>query len=96
MEGFWVTLKIKSSSRPAVQTTSLASLEADAMNWERAARLRAFADAKERQLRAAGELSADQADWLAWARGKADWLDPLVLVSDLILDAPEPRRPGYW
>ena len=29
-------------------------------------------------------------------QGVADWLDPLVLVSDVILDAPEPKRPGYW
>lgn len=27
---------------------------------------------------------------------KADWLDPLIQVSDPILDAPEPKRPGYW
>lgn len=40
--------------------------------------------------------SPDAYDWLAWARAKADWLDPLVLVSDVILDAPEPKRPGYW
>jgi hypothetical protein len=35
-------------------------------------------------------------DWLLWARAKADWLDPVILVSDPILDAPEPKRPSYW
>jgi len=40
-------------------------------------------------------LSAEQSEWLAWARAKADWLNPLVKVSDPILDAPEPNKPGY-
>ena len=84
------------TTRHADEVARFKALEVDATKWERAGKLRAFADAKERQLRAAGELSADQADWLAWARAKADWLDPLVLVSDLILDAPEPKRPSYW
>jgi hypothetical protein len=35
-------------------------------------------------------------DWLEWVRAKADWLDPLIQVSDPILDAPEPKRPSYW
>ena len=84
------------TTRHADEVARFEALEADAANWERAAKLRAFADAKERQLRAVGGPSAEQADWLAWARAKADWLDPLVLVSDVILDAPEPKRPGYW
>jgi len=44
----------------------------------------------------AGELSAAREEWIAWARAKADWIDPLVQVRDVILDAPEPKRPGYW
>lgn len=71
-------------------------LEASAADWERAARLRSFADAVEAAARLAGDLSPDQIAWLAWARAKADWLDPLIQVSDPILDAPEPKRPGYW
>ena len=43
-----------------------------------------------------GGLFQEQLDWLAWVRAKADWLDPLIQVSDPILDAPEPKRPGYW
>lgn len=84
------------TTRRADEAARFKALEADVTNWERAARLRAFADAKEVHLRADGGLSADQAEWLAWARAEADWLDPLVLVSDLILDAPEPKRPSYW
>lgn len=84
------------TARHAHEVARFKQLETDATNWERAARLRAFADAKERLLLAEGELTTDQAGWLAWARAKADWLDPLVLVSDAILDAPEPKRPSYW
>lgn len=71
-------------------------LEAEATGWERAIRLRAYADAVEQRAVANGELAPEVEDWLAWARAKADWLDPLIQVSDPILDAPEPKRPGYW
>lgn len=59
-------------------------------------RLRAFANEVEAQAKLDGELSPECVEWLAWRRAKADWLDPLILVSDPILDAPEPKRPGYW
>lgn len=71
-------------------------LETSAANWERAVRLRMFADKVEAEALQAGGLSPSQVEWLAWARAKADWLDPLIQVSDPILDAPEPTRPGYW
>ena len=58
--------------------------------------LRAFADVVEAQARLVGELSPEYVEWLAWTRAKADWLDPLILVSDPTLDAPEPKRPSYW
>lgn len=61
------------------------------------ARLHAFADAVEQEAARTGSLSAEQLEWLAWARAKADWLNPLVKVSDPVLDAPEPDNPGhYW
>jgi len=81
--------------RRAAEAARFKSLESDATNWERAVKLRAFADAFERNALAAGMLSEEQTSWLAWARAKADWLDPFVLVSDVILDAPEPKRPLY-
>lgn len=71
-------------------------LESSAAGWERAIKLRAFADAFERDAQLEGPLTVEQIDWLAWARAKADWLDPLIRVSDPILDAPEPKRPGYF
>ncbi|WP_426336769.1 hypothetical protein ACN9MY_01800 [Pseudoduganella sp. R-31] len=81
--------------RRAAEATRFKSLESDATNWERAVKLRAFADALERNALAAGILSEEAANWLAWTRAKADWLDPFILVSDPILDAPEPKRPLY-
>lgn len=44
--------------------------------------LHAFTRAGER----AGDLSAEQRRYLAWAQAKADWLDPLVKEPDELLD----------
>jgi hypothetical protein len=84
------------TKRRADEIERLKEVEASASDWERAKRLRAFADAVEAQARLAGKLSPEYVEWLAWTRAKADWLDPCILVCDPILDAPEPKRPGYW
>lgn len=72
------------------------ALRRDAVRFRRAAELREYIAAVEEAARRAGELSAAREEWIAWARAKADWIDPLVQVRDVILDAPEPKRPGYW
>ncbi|HNH34680.1 MAG TPA: hypothetical protein PK375_02135, partial [Rhodocyclaceae bacterium] len=84
------------TTRRANEIERFKQLETAATDWERAARLRAFADALEEQAKAGSDFSAEQLERLAWVRAKADWLDPLILVSDPILDAPEPKRPSYW
>lgn len=85
------------TKRRADEIRRFEQLEAEVSNWERAARLRAYADLVEQRAKAQAPISGEVEAWLAWARAKADWLDPLVLVSDPILDAPEPKRPpGYW
>ncbi len=67
-------------------------LEKDARNFARANRLRAYVDAVEKSAQASPDgPAAEVLNWLAWARAKADWLDPLILVSDPILDAPDPK-----
>ena len=71
-------------------------LEEHASAWERAQRLRAYATAVEQHALATDGVTDELKDWLAWARAKADWIDPLVQVSDPILSAPEPRAPGYY
>ena len=70
--------------------------EEDAIGWERAMRLRAYVDAIERHATIEGTSTTKLQDWIAWARAKADWIDPLILVSDPILDAPEPKWPSYY
>ena len=71
-------------------------MEAGATKWERAMRLRAYVDAIEQAAKWKGELSDELVDWIGWARAKADWLDPMIRVSDPILDAPEPEKPNQW
>lgn len=71
-------------------------LEAKAKKWKRAIRLRAYVDAVEHAAKLKGELTDELLNWIGWARAKADWLDPMIHVSDLILDAPEPEKPALW
>ena len=84
------------SSRLENERKLLNQLEADAANWERANRIRSYVAAFEREVFRDNDLTPELKDWLAWARAKANGLDPLVLVSDPILDAPELKRPSYW
>ncbi len=74
----------------------LRSLRRDAVRYRRARELREYLDAYERAACDAGQLAPEVEDWLVWARAKADCIDPLILMSDVILDAPKPERPGYW
>jgi len=80
----------------AEESERFKQLEEQANNWERASKLRAYVAAVEMRAKVEGRLSTELIKWVAWARAKADWLDPLILVSDAILDAPEPKRPGLW
>ena len=82
-------------NRLDTERSKLKQLEIAAIDWERATRLRAYVDATEHHARSTGEFSAELQDWVAWAKAKADALDPLIAVCDLILDAPEPKPPGY-
>ena len=83
-------------SRRESEQAKFKKLEDDARNYERASRLRIYADVVERRAESdPNGMTPDVLEWLAWARAKADWLDPLIEVSDPILDAPEPKRPGY-
>lgn len=70
-------------------------LKENASRWEEAERLRRYIEAVEKSaINYEGETEELQ-EWIAWARLKADCIDPLIAVSDAILDAPEPRSPGY-
>jgi hypothetical protein len=58
--------------------------------------LRAYINAVKNNAVSEDRLSEDLMKWIIWAQAKADWLDPLVHVSDLILDAPYPKKPSYY
>lgn len=78
------------------ELAQLEKLKASATQWLEAERLRQYIDAVEQSAVSNGRASEELADWIAWARIKADCIDPLVAVSDAILDSPEPRSPGYY
>jgi hypothetical protein len=78
------------------ERTRFKQLEVDAMNLERANRLRSYASAVEQSERFKGTVTSEHLERIAWALAKADWLDPRIEVSDPILDAPEPKNPSYW
>jgi len=64
----------------------LAQLIEDAQRWQQAETIRAFLRAQEAHGQQMGGLSDQQQTFLAWARAKANWLDPLVMQPDAILD----------
>ena len=74
----------------------LRGLLQDAVRLERANRIRALASAVEAQATAQGTLDDDKRNWLDWARGKADWIDPVTKAADPVLDGSEPKRPQLW
>jgi hypothetical protein len=82
--------------RRQFEQQSFDTLEANATRWERATRIRAYVAAATAASENQGNMTEELREWAAWARAKADWVDPLVPVSDSILDAPEPKKPGHW
>jgi hypothetical protein len=74
----------------------LRGLLRDAVRLERANRVRALASAVEAQATAQGTLDDDKRNWLDWARGKADWIDPVTKAADPVLDGQGPKRPTPW
>lgn len=85
-----------SRTRYQSEEAAFKHLEEKAVSWERATRLRTYVEAVQRVALSESSLGQDMLEWIAWARAKADWLDPLIEVCDPILDAPQPKRPGYW
>lgn len=71
-------------------------LESDANDFERSRRILSYVLAVEQHALASGSMTSEMERWIAWAKLKADWLNPVNQISDLILDAPLPKRPGYW
>jgi hypothetical protein len=75
--------------RQRKEVERLKGLEQEAGNWRRAEQIRAYAAAaetKEIQERGAVDADSEFGLWLAWARHKADWIDPLVQARCEVLD----------
>ena len=68
------------------------ALEAEVHNWKRAEGIRAYVAAVETN--AAREdgsiaLESELGQWIAWARQKADWIDPIIDAERPELDEDE-------
>lgn len=78
------------------EQTQFDCFRADAQKWEEAVRLRGYVRAIEESALQNDAMTQELSKWIVWARAKADWMDPLILVSDPVLDAPEPQPPRMW
>ncbi len=78
------------------EQAQLERLKLKASQWQEAQRLRQYIEAVEHSAAQDGQLNEKLSDWLSWARVKADCIDPLIAVSDIILDSPEPKSPGPY
>jgi len=62
-------------------------LEQAATDWDKAEKIRRFADCMEKQINDVSDAEKREmlSKWLKWARDKADWLDPLTEKNDELL-----------
>ena len=84
------------TKRRQLEQSHLRELTRDAARYRKAQTLRQYIAAFEAHASRDGPMSAGDHEWIRWARAKADWIDPFVKVSDVVLDAPAPERPAYW
>jgi hypothetical protein len=73
-------------ARVEAERQAVAKLEQDVESWQRAERIRAYVAAAEPG--EAGVSTAEQSEWVRWARACADRLDPLVASQPSLLDTP--------
>ena len=69
------------------ELAEIRQLEQVASDWDKAEKIRRFADAMERKIIEISEETANKKiiRWLKWAREKADWIDPLIEKEDELL-----------
>lgn len=75
--------------RQRKEVERLKGLEQETGNWRRAEQIRAYvaaAETKEIQERGTVGAGSEFGLWLAWARHKADWIDPLIAARCEVLD----------
>lgn len=83
-------------ARRVEERAAYRQLRLDAKRWVAANELRSYLRAVGSGAALTGTDSNELSEWIGWASRKADWLDPTVLVSDPILDAPQPEKPQSW
>lgn len=71
----------------------LGQLKRAAVARVRAAQIRDYVEAVSSNAEAHGDLTPELAEWIAWALAKADLIDPMIEISDPVLDAPLPKKP---
>ena len=69
------------------ELAEIRQLEQVASDWDKAEKIRKFADALERKIfDVSDEAKIKKINhWLNWARDKADWIDPLTEKEDELL-----------
>jgi hypothetical protein len=82
-------LRREREERQREELERLKALEDEARSWRRAGDIRAYVAAAE--AKAIGEhgtiaSESELGRWIAWARSKADWIDPLVAAACPVLD----------
>lgn len=80
-------------ARAVAERKAVERLEADAIAWERAQRLRAYIAAVAGAF-GLGDTADDLASWLGWASRQADAIDPLRLGVRAVCQVPAPDRGG--
>ena len=69
------------------ELAEIRQLEQVASDWDKAEKIRKFADAMERKISEGGDENTQSklVCWLKWTRDKADWIDPLTEKEDELL-----------
>jgi len=69
------------------QLEEMKLLEQAVMDWDKAEKIRSFADRLEKEINNVEDLEKKNRliAWLDWARSKADWIDPLTEKEDDLL-----------
>lgn len=74
-------------ARREAERARMRELHRNAARYRKAEMLRQYIDALEAKASRDCPMTKEAQDWIAWARAKADWIEPFIEVSDRLLDA---------
>lgn len=76
-------LRKKHENRQQSELVGFRTLLSEALRWQQAQMIRDYLSAIEKQETSDSHpLSTETANWLQWARAKADWYDPIIEAND--------------